>query len=238
MIKEYKDYRIALTGSAGSGKTTLMNDWSQHTGAPVVRVSVDTVAPVDCRTHRDIIKLGANQPQAGIDLQLRIATARFKLFESTQGGFISDRAVVDSMAYYGMHNSPFSDDISYDDEYASLTMASTLDQLDLTLQLAPDVNKMTAVEDNGIRITSPLYFKIVSETIRSLLVDIMDAADEPLSTSVLAIDDKTNALVAINSKTAVARLLESNWENGIAPREVRVKAIERILDFIKLNRGK
>ena len=231
-MKEYKDYKITLLGAGGGGKTTLMNDWAEFSGTNIVQAQTKSFMPENCKTHRDLIRLAATNPEESRDFQEKIIKHRYKLFSEQTEGFVSDRSVMDSVAYYAIHNSVFENSAEYDDYILAHGYNSIMKHVDITFQLAPDMNKMKTVEDNGTRITSTLFFKVLSEVMKGLLGAII--SQNNFTSSVLTVDDKTKVLVMYNHATCIARLNESDWENGIAPREVRVKAIAKLIDFLNL----
>ena len=149
---DFSEIKISLTGPHGSGKTTLMGDWSKKHNVPVVAVSTRQNMPKGGSTHLDILKLAATKPELGIAFQEYLIKERDRLFRETESGFISDRSVFDSYVYYALHNSPFS---TFDKDLELANIAwNSLETVDLVVVLAPTIR----IEDDSVRITNPAYF--------------------------------------------------------------------------------
>lgn len=227
--KTIRDFKIVFAGAGGTGKTTLMEEWSNKYNVPISRVETKSMMPEGISSHIDIIKLATQSPQDGVEFQSRLIKSRAKLFKSIDHGFVSDRSVIDSWAYYSIHNSMF-DTKENNSELASITFDS-LKSVDLTVLFWPDLSKSGGVPYNGVRIQSLPYYNAVSSVILQTIAEITSimCIEE---TATFNVNDNVSMQVAVTPETAVAYLSEGNTIKGIASSEDRIKAIEMACNFV------
>lgn len=225
-----KDYRIALCGAQGSGKTTLMNAVNKEFGSTIIQADTKSFMPPGITCHKDVLKMSVLEPEKGIEFQENLIRSRAYLFKTYIGGFITDRAVFDSLAYYLMHNSIYS--TNQLDKNLIATTFSSLEDCDLTVFLSPRLNQ---VENNSTRVTSVGYYNTVTAVLKKLLTDAVMKKRDNLKFSSLGISDDVALDLIYWGKRCVAFLDEENTPNGIAPVEIRLKAIEKACNFIHLN---
>ncbi|BCG50110.1 hypothetical protein [Ralstonia phage RP13] len=232
-MKSIKDMKISLAGASGTGKNALMQAWSKKYDMPSVAVEIHQHAPTGIASHLDIIRMSSCAPHDGVKFQSELLEARAEAFKSTEGGFISDQSVVDSYAYYAIHNSMFASP-QLDMELARVTEQSLRD-IDLTVVLIPDLSK-SGIPDNGIRLVSLPYYRAVSSIILQTMQDLMYRHDDIIATS-LHVNSHLGVHVAVSDTTSFCMIDEGSYENGQAPIEDRIAAIEKALAFIALSKA-
>lgn len=229
---QIKELKIALAGSGGSGKTTLMESWARKYEVPIARIETKSMMPDGISSHMDIIKLATHSPQDGIKFQESLIRARTDLFCGATTGLISDRSVVDSYAYYSIHNSMFAD-ADLNRELYRLT-ADSVNATDITVILAPDLAKLGGVPENGVRLSSIPYYHAISAVITDTLIGIV--SNDIIASTMLQINDLVAVQVMVSSNTAIAMIYEQNNPNGIASTEDRILAIEAAAKFVRESR--
>lgn len=229
-MKEIKDYKIVLAGPQSSGKTTLMNAWSEKHLVPIVRTETKSMMPDGINSHLDILRMATESPQEGVKFQQDLIETRFNLFSNADCGFISDRSVVDSYVYYSIHNSMFAS-TELNNNLSKLSKES-INLVDITIILSPDLSK-SKVSNNGIRIESIPYYEAISNLISSTILRY--SSDYINSTKVQVSKDVTIRVLETPT-TTIALIDESNCEFGISSVEVRIKAIEMAIDFIRITK--
>lgn len=234
MIKEIKDLRIALAGSAGVGKTTLLESWHKKYDVPIARISTVSMMPEGINTHLDILRMATHSPSEGVKFQSSLIIARSALFEkfkNENSGFISDRSVADSWSYFAVHNSMFAtkEEIDY---LAVLTKKSLIDT-DLTVILNPDIINIT---DNGIRVTSLAYYKAISSVIHNSIIYQFLSTDYTPELVNFNVNDILAQLIIYND-TSVCIINEMLCKNGIALNEDRIKIIEKAAQHLLIVRN-
>ena len=218
---EVNKFKIALCGAQGSGKSTLMNALSEKHNIKVIQVDTKSFMPQGI----------TNQPENGIEFQRNLVESRAKLFKEQETGFISDRAVFDSLAYYLIHNSVFSTN-EMDKRLIKATFDS-LDSCDITVFLSP---RLKNVEDNSTRVTSIGYYNTVTTVMKKLVLDAVKRKENKIKFCSINIDSKTSADIIHWDGKCVLVLNEESNEDGIATTEIRMKAIERTCEFLTLTR--
>lgn len=190
MIKHKKlqnNINIALAGPQGAGKTTLAKEWStftDHDKDPVPFISVKTsdLMPEGIKNHTDILKLSTTDPQAGVLFQKNLIESRTELFKSnynSESGSISDRSVVDSFAYYSIHNSMFTD-YETDQELRLLT-ENSIEYSDITVLLNPNLSE---IKSNSVRFVSLSYYQSVGSIMRSILEGYYDYNEDAVAITI------------------------------------------------------
>lgn len=229
-----KSLKIALAGSAGTGKTDLMEALAAKYGLTKVQVDTMHMIPAGVQNHTDLIRLSTSYPQEGITFQTQLLEARAEAFLNAEGGFISDQSVVDSYAYYAIHNSMFANS-QLDFQLSRATVRSVV-ELDMTVVLIPDLS-ISGIADNGIRLNSLPYYRAVSSIILNTLQDIMKSQEGVVTTS-LPVTDCVTVHIATCPTTSLVFIDEASCVTGITTIENRIKAIELALSFIKLSKTK
>lgn len=227
-MKKLQDFKIVFAGSGGTGKSTLMEAYSNKHGVPIARVETKSMMPVGIRSHLDIIRMATHSPAEGVKFQKDIIEARTNLFVEHTGGLVSDRSVVDSYAYYSVHNSMFAED-GLDFELMKLT-AKSLMHTDITFLLKPDLS-LLGVPDNNVRLRSLAYYEAISSVILSTMRDIV-SNDVILHHSIAIPNSELIVDLACTPYTTVAILNESKYSNGIATVEDRLLAVEATIEFV------
>lgn len=234
MNKNYSDFKIALAGAQGVGKTTLMNQWVEDTGAPVVRANTSDFMPEGITDHLSVIKLGAKDPQAGINFQTNLILTRAQLFNSSKTGFISDRSVFDSLAYYAVHNAPFAGPNNLNDAELRDTAKNSLHSTDLVMLLSP---RLSQVDSNSVRATNITYYSALSGVLRFFLVDAFKTLHGgDFDRHEIKIDLYTSVEIwSPNQKksSAIAFLSEARNPLGIATTETRIEALKKVCNLIR-----
>lgn len=233
--KQLNEMKIALAGSGGSGKSSIMRDWSINTNTPIIQVETKSYMPEGVNTHLDIVKMSSSNPTAGIEFQSKLIKLRSEAFKNSTTGFISDRSVMDSFAYYSVHNSMFSS-AETDSELWMDTVYGTL-ACDLTVFIKPQLTKFGYVPSNGIRIESLPYYEVISSTIREGLHGII-FIDGIIDSAKLSITEDVDVTVFVGNNTSIAMLNEDNTETGFSSTEIRLKSIKQTCDFINFIRSK
>lgn len=229
-MKNYKDFKVVICGSHGAGKTTLMTDWSEKHGVPIARFASRDHMPEGTKTHQDILRLAANEPERGIAFQELLIKNRYELFRNFGSGFVSDRSVFDSLAYYSMHNAPFNADIEKDNELSQLA-SDSLRLSDLLVMIAPRLEK---AEDDGMRVSSPAYYAAYAATLSSQVRAALAMYNQnyPITNQTIAVYGCTADLITVGNLFSVLVLNEANTAAGIFSREARIALIETALDVL------
>ncbi len=218
---------IALCGAQGSGKTTLSKEWSiftDHGKDPVPFISVKTsdLMPEGIKNHTDILKLSTTDPQAGVLFQKNLIESRTALFKNNYNnkeGSISDRSVVDSFAYYSIHNSMFAD---YEtDQDLRLLTESSIECSDLTVLLNPNLSE---IKSNSIRFVSLSYYQSVGSIMRSILESYYDYNEDAVAITI------SNSLKIMAHKT-----VKNTWVAEFIELDGFSSTQDRLLGLLKLN---
>lgn len=226
-----RDFKIAICGAQGSGKTTLMKALNKKHGNKIVQADTRAYMPEGITSHKDLLKLSTNFPEKGVEFQKNIIEARAKLFSSQEEGFISDRSVFDSLAYYMLHNSVFSTS-DLDRELTHITFDS-LENCDITMFLSP---RLSLVGDNSTRVTSVGYYNTVTTVMKRLLTDAVRGKENKLKFCSLTVTPEVSANIMYWDNKCIVMLNEQLSENGIAPTDIRIRAIERTCEFLNLTK--
>lgn len=207
-----RNLKIAIAGPQGSGKTTLMQAMVDNHGFNKLQVQTKDSLPDGVFTHLDVLRMAVTNPTQGIDFQKNLIEKRKEVFKASCYGFVSDRSVIDSLAYYAAHNAPFaSKEI---DEYLHKLAYEAISELDVVVLLRPVLRKQ--VEDNALRTTSSTYYQAMSAVIGEFVID---AALSDLKETYHA--GKARVYVT-NSGTMVIDVIELN---GMLTSEDRINII-------------
>lgn len=228
---EVNRFKIALCGAQGSGKSTLMNALAEKHNIKIIQVDTKSFMPQGITCHKDVLKMSTNQPEDGIEFQRNLVESRAKLFKEQETGFVSDRSVFDSLAYYLIHNSVFSTNEM--DKRLIRAAFDSLDSCDITVFLSP---RLKNVEDNSTRVTSIGYYNTVTTVMKKLVLDAVKRKENKIKFCSIDIDSKTSADIIHWDGKCVLILNEESNEDGIATTEIRMKAIERACEFLTLTR--
>lgn len=222
--------KIALSGSQGSGKTTLMNALSAKHNLNILQADTRSLMPKGISSHKDVLTLAVTNPDEGIKFQEKLIKTRAELFKSAKQGFISDRAVFDSFIYYSVHNSMFAQK-ELDKELRNITNES-LNDLDILVVLSPI---LTDIDNNDVRVTTTSYYEVISTLIQDSIKNSI-LANDPSADTTFGIQISDNLIVDIwyANSTAVLFLYE---RFGMDTVENRMKAIEVSFELLKLKRG-
>lgn len=228
MSKSIRDMKICISGAQGSGKTTLMTAFSERYDVPIVRVSTTDLMPEGISSHKDVIKLSANNIEEGVKFQERLIKNRAQKFLAVKHGFISDRSTIDSLAYFSVHNACFLNDMSLTEELVEIVRKSTK-SMDLTIFLKPYLDK---VEDNNIRVSNLLYYDSISAIIYSITSGIMQSDVNNTEESTFSVNNYMRGFLVKTNNTAFLFINEEAYPMGIGPTEDRLECIEKTLDLL------
>jgi len=231
MSSKYEKMKITLSGAQGSGKTTLMNDWSKKHNSPILRAATRLNLPEGAKNHLDIIKLASTEPEKGIEFQDSLIKQRFKLFESANDGFISDRSVFDSYVYYAITNSPFS---TPQKDLELLTIAyQSITLTDLIVILDPRI--AFNIQDDNVRLVAPSYYSIFFPVLYKTLSDCATAHEIEYCDFRIKLNEEINGILSVSTDKRFSSFFvmnESVSEKGIFSRENRIELIEKACDFL------
>lgn len=233
----YKDFKIALSGGQGSGKSSLAFAWSEKHGVPLSKsVTQDIMAIFGFQNHKQVIKAGVTTPEVGIEFQKALATEKLKEFVETEGGIVSDRGLIDIFTYYALHNSAFAKE-STNEEMKNILL-EFVKHTDLIVFLSP---KLSKVEDNGVRINSSMYYETVSSVMYSTMNSIIstyDSIEGIIQESFRFKDSNISAHISFSPSMAILHIDESGCKDGIASVSQRIEVIESVLEDLERYRGK
>lgn len=232
----YNDFKIALSGSQGAGKTTLAYALSNKHNIPLSKSNTREIMSIfGFENHKQIMKAAVNTPEVGIEFQKTLASEKLKEFNESEKGFISDRSLIDIFTYYSLHNSAFANE-KVNEQMKNMLMES-FHSVDLTVFLSPRLSK---IEDNQIRVNSSVYYETVSSVMYSTLCSSISAIDfiHKLTCDSYSIkNSKIKTHFWHNKNTAILHLDESECIGGIASVSQRVEALEMILNDLMYIRG-
>jgi len=150
--------RIFICGPSGVGKTTLAKELSKTMGIPFIESSASSVWPqFGFTSHSDALSKIAGNPELGFDYQMAILDNRLETLKDLPE-FITDRTPFDTMVYFMLQNSSFTDPIKcevYKQRCKDLTILSN------TLIFIPFGDHII-LEDNGKRINSRMFQETTS----------------------------------------------------------------------------
>ena len=85
----YNDFKIALSGSQGAGKTTLAYALSNKHDIPLSKSNTREIMSIfGFENHKQIMKAAVNTPEVGIEFQKTLASEKLKEFNESEKGFI------------------------------------------------------------------------------------------------------------------------------------------------------
>lgn len=215
-MKKFKDLKICFAGPGGGGKTTLLKKFIEEDFTKL-QVQTASLMPEGISTHEDVIKMAVNNPQAGIDFQGALIETRTKAFKDADGGFVSDRSVIDSLMYYALQNSAFDTNENSNRLY-DLAIKS-LSYYDLTVVLSPRLADIASEE--GHRVTNSLSYETQSCILSSLLM-----ASVPVDASAIEVQDESGKVWGSMFRTGDHVILVLDEPNGFLPTDVRYSIIK------------
>lgn len=223
-----KTKSVIFSGVQGTGKTTLTNAWSAEFGVPIKRIDTRSRMPVGINSHLDVLRMAVQSPAEGVKFQAVLVSDRANMIEThRQEAYVSDRGVVDSLVYYAMHNSMFSDDelTSSMVEESSKSLLNT----DLTV-LVSRAHTSAPIEDNNVRITNDLYATAAKGAFLSVYIEVLNKLGVSLSSMTLheAIGASIRSIVLPNGK--VFMVLDEY--NGMIPTEHRIRFINYVYNKV------
>jgi hypothetical protein len=174
--------KIALTGAAGIGKTTLAQQLAKHFGLPLLKEDFNEVAHA------------FNQPQSQVDIRrkacLHWLNQREKLY-NTHVSFVEDRCAIDILFRWLLAN--ISDQNNAETHQIMLVIRTVLSQLDYVV-IPPFIETTETHNHDGLpRIPSTsrlfraqsLAIGIATQLVdKSKLILIPDACETPESTMI------------------------------------------------------
>lgn len=228
-MKNYNDYRIAITGSQGSGKTTLAYAWANSVGGKVLNQSSKDVMDIfNFKSHYDILKACVNSPQVGIQFQTTLANEKLLAMMQAEGGFITDRSLIDIFSYYTIQNSMFS--TTETDEFMQSCLSKSFDYLDLLVCLEP---KLDTVAENNIRTTSKLYYDTVKGLMENVLSSVMWHTSRCTFNDFEYFyfeDEDIEFYLNTKNKFPIVKICEST---GMLSTDKRISTVKKAIDIIK-----
>lgn len=228
-----ENLKIALCGAQGTGKTTLMNALATEFGLTVRQQETkEVMQKYGFNCHKDALQASVLKPQKAIQFQAELIEGKRDL-NRQEGGFITDRSPIDSLAYYSIHNSMWAPNSVSD--YLRKAAFDGTKELDLLIFLDPE---NLVIEDNLMRTTSFEYYNVVRSYMERLIFEFIESSEVKVLGDVmvrLPEDDlEIFAMlkkVSINDKITYIALI---YEDDIQPLNVRLKLIKAIYDRIKL----
>jgi len=176
------EYKIAIAGPSGTGKTTIAEYIAQtlgvrHITSKETRVVSDDIKDRwakkylyfgDCG-HKRLINLQNEFPQFGMEWQEEMLYARGRVIKENTN-FIMDRSPIDSLTYMlnqVSHN-------VYDPKYIDSFIKNVADQLrELTHVIFIPYSNPDWVEENGSRIASVPFQKLMSSSFEHVISEYL-----------------------------------------------------------------
>ena len=163
---------IFITGTSGIGKTTLASYLSKRYLIPFVQGSSTVIwDKYGVKNHREIIQMGANDPQKGLEFQLELLKIRENtLRDISVRGFVTDRFLTDNLVYFLLQNAPYLSDADVEAyiEACKNSMETILESKGKKYKLIylsrdfPKGGIVPILEDDQKRITSDIFQDTVS----------------------------------------------------------------------------
>lgn len=102
--------KILICGTSGIGKTTLAKYVAEKYNIPFLNGSSTVLWKkygVTC--HKELLLLGINEPEKGLEFQYELLDVRKKLLEG-HDEYVTDRSIVDNLVYFLYQNAPYVSD--------------------------------------------------------------------------------------------------------------------------------
>lgn len=226
---------VVLSGCSGSGKSTLCDELIKRRGLRPIKFETRPIMPDGIKTHRDVINASVLDPDTVTEFQHKLVKGRAKLFaqESKVGGFISDRAVIDSYVYYSMHNA-VNDSVENQNDLLNQSMSS-LTAAHLTVLCVPN-NPVNNTDP--VRIDAPSYHRaynaiLVNVSYEAFRKEFKDTMMHPFTFFTPGDEDPYHSPqhTLLVSSTGHG-MLRFNEEESMLSVEHRAHIIEQALEFL------
>lgn len=228
---DFSKLSVVFGGPQGSGKTTLANAWSERHGVEFSHVSTSSMMPEGVSTHLGVLRMAALEPAQGVEFQSNLIKARAELFQSRSdmcAPFTSDRAVIDSFAYYVLHNSMFAPEGTT--ETLRKYVEDSFDHVDVHVVVSPYNIKP---EDNSVRTTGSEYYEMFAAgycTLARMCFEAKFPNSELVSFEPTEDENSPYASILVGSGKVLIFLIEPNGFMGV---ENRMNLIEASLESLK-----
>lgn len=172
--------RVCFTGSSGSGKTTLVHYVQQEFELPWLNgssgglkddVTIDRIESLGLKQgqgHREIIQSGHAHPTAAWENQKAILLGRNNLMNA-HDRFVTDRSPIDNMVYATLQCGPYQHETDMNE-----FMDNALSAMARPTHLIYIPSMLPSIEDNGSRITNPMYQRAVDFVFKGMIEEIYD----------------------------------------------------------------
>jgi hypothetical protein len=169
-----KPQPIFITGTSGIGKTTLANYIAAKYRIPFINGSSSVLwKKYNISSHKELLEMGVNNPNKGIDFQLELLNYREELIKKTGNThFVTDRSIIDNLVYFMFQNSPYlseQDTVHYINSCIEsfqnilelCTPNARYKMIYLSRDFYPD-DEMPVIENDSKRITNEYYQDVMS----------------------------------------------------------------------------
>lgn len=213
--------QIIISGSQGSGKTTLSNAITEKYGISYLGYETRKNMPPGFKTHKDLIRMAGVFPDMGIDFQSNLIEGRLELFKENKSiSYVSDRAVIDSFIYYTLHNSIFDSE-----EHSKYLFNKVLESFSVSKTFVIlSVHSPNIVSDN-VRITNKYYSDVFDTLICNYSYDwLLKAYKNKIDESLEFYNDNCSYFKLTDKTTNQVKMLILN--------EKKIGSIKSRLDIL------